>query len=601
MSYSEQKKQLQESLLSISEMVNELLPESPAVDTMGQLLADIKNDYYTIVVVGEFKHGKSTFVNALLGESLMPVDVTPTTATINALFYGENRELHVVKTNGDVEKKELSEASLSQYVASADFNPDDIKYLKIFLPSPLLKNNVVLVDTPGVNDLNQQRSEITHQFIPRADAVLFMVDMRTPIKATEEKFLKDIMKKDGIHKILYAANFLDRIDEEEIEELTEFIERRIQHITRGDKPSVFPFSALEGLEGKLENNEEVLGYSGLIELEAGIGELLNSGTRSQDKLQRFSFRRKHLLGELAAEIETVKHFSNQSIEQLESQLASIGEWFAGREQWYQQIHDYIVERENEIKLIVRKSVQYFGVRLKKDISNKIDLFHGGDIRPFIEKQLPFTIKSQFEQWLDQYNEQINHLFAELAKEVSKGLSESFKSTVKIHADRHGELEIDPEIPFIEATTGNASVKAGLVIGGASTIALLLGGSFFIPLVGMAGLPFLQNKIMQKQLENIKPQLQMSMDEQLTVLIESFNEKLDQYIESSVRRIEEQTTTQFEQQVSYLKTTIDEQIREAHEESSKLQDKLRALTALESQIGKIVKEGVVENDERISIP
>ena len=89
MTYTIKKQQLETEIASTLQQLNALLASSPSIQNIEQLLADIKNDYYTIVVVGEFKHGKSTLVNALLEESLMPVDVTPTTATINAVFYGQ--------------------------------------------------------------------------------------------------------------------------------------------------------------------------------------------------------------------------------------------------------------------------------------------------------------------------------------------------------------------------------------------------------------------------------------------------------------------------------------------------------------------------------
>ena len=588
MTYTIKKQQLETEIASTLQQLNALLASSPSIQNIEQLLADIKNDYYTIVVVGEFKHGKSTLVNALLEESLMPVDVTPTTATINAVFYGQNRELHVVGSNGDIERSELSENNLSNYIASADFNPNDIKYLKMFLPSPLLKNRVVLVDTPGVNDLNQHRSEITHQFIPRADAVIFMVDMRAPINKTEQKFLQQITSKEGIKRIIFAANFIDRIDEEEIDEVVEFIESRVQSIIKGDKPKVYPLSALEGLHAKLEKDEVQLELSGLKPLEQAIYDLLESGTRSIEKLERYTSRINQLFVTIQVEIETVQHFSAQSIEQLEGQLAGILQWFNDKNQWYAQVDDYIDERSDEMKNITGKSIDYFSEQLKKDIANRIELFHGGDMKHFMETQLPLAIKSQFEQWVNQYGENIRELFMKLENEVSKGLSRAFQQTIKVSSVRHSELETDMDIPLIKANTGNSSVKAGLLVGEVSTIALLLGGTFFIPIVGMAGLPFLQSKIAEKQMKTIKPALHQAMDEQLSLLINNFASKVNDHIEKNVIRIRQNAIQHFERQVEYLKISIDDQINDKKRESNELESRIDKLTSFAERLKRITE-------------
>ena len=146
----------------------ECVHQSGKADALNELTSDIQDDFFTIVVLGEFKRGKSTLVNALLGERILPTDVLPETATINAIMYSETPMLSVVMRDGTEEHGEVSEQFLKKFSAR---NPqalaEQVKYIKIGYPADILQQNVVIVDTPGVSDINEQRCEVTHRFLPR--------------------------------------------------------------------------------------------------------------------------------------------------------------------------------------------------------------------------------------------------------------------------------------------------------------------------------------------------------------------------------------------------------------------------------------------------
>lgn len=590
MSYSEHKAKLLYSVEQLREKVIDLLVDSPQEKALNELLDDLHQDFYTIVVVGEFKHGKSTFVNALLEQHMMPVDVTPTTATINAVFYGEKPEVHIVYSDGRSKKTHLSQEVLNEYTASADFNPDEVKYLKIFTPSPMLENRVVLVDTPGVNDLNRHRSEVTYQFIPRADVILFMLDMTTPVKHTEKRFLEERLLKHGSDKILYVANFLDRVDEEEVEDTIDFIEKRLQKITKEDNATIYPISALDGLKGKLTGNEKLLQYSGLLDVETQMKRMIDSGSRSKEKLERFGQRYYDIHEQLLKEIETVKQLSNESLDQLKGQLEAVEKWLNEQSEWKGQIEQYLVKREDEIQFMAQKSAGYFGSKLQTDLQTKIDLFQGNDIKSLVETQLPITIRTSFEQWVDQYSDYMHELFRKLQKEVSEGLSKMFHQTVSIQT-RQEDYHYEASLPIITESTGNASIKAGLAVGGASTIALLLGGPFLIPIVGMAGLPYLQQKIAEKQLENVKPELKYTVEQHVEVIIKDFQSQLVYYISEAIQEIKQHSTDEFSRRMEYLKSKIDQEMavkRGEAQEEIEYQDRLDELKS------EIKSAGIISN-------
>ena len=118
-------------------------------------------EIFLLVIVGEFNAGKSAFINALLGQKLLTEGVTPTTTQINVLHYGENQERQVIHENLHV----------------------------LTLPAPLLQE-ISIVDTPGTNAIIREHEQITSEFVPRSDLVLFITSSDRPFTESENAFLK---------------------------------------------------------------------------------------------------------------------------------------------------------------------------------------------------------------------------------------------------------------------------------------------------------------------------------------------------------------------------------------------------------------------------
>ncbi|RSK28777.1 hypothetical protein EJF36_18905 [Bacillus sp. HMF5848] len=577
--YADNKKELLAAIENLLQLQESALPKSAMCQPLQQLRDDILQDYYTVVVVGEFKHGKSTFVNALLGRDIMPRNVTPTTATINAVFYKETEEMQVIQTDGTVEKQELSREALEKYTAEADFDPNAIQYIKVLMNHPLLQNRVVLVDTPGVNDLNQHRASITHQYIPRADVVLFLTSITDAIKKTEQQFIEQHLLENYLDKTIFIGNFLDRLDDDEIDDICDFVENRLKAVTNRNEVTLLPLSAKEALEARLTEDEELLELSGIQEIEEEILQRIHSSTRNEEKIDRFKIRLASIAESILQEIDTAETLSDNSLEELQQQLQAVVAWFQNQKSWEDELVSYLHEREEEVSYMVRKSVRHFGDRLNTDVENRIALYHGPDIKALVETQLPIAIRSQFMQWIDQYEDSINSLFHKLSRSVEKGLADAFSENVKLHAQHEGGLRFDVDAPMIQASSGNAHVKAGLLMGGASSIALLMGAGFFLPLVGMAGLPFLSQKIAEKQMETIKPELMAAVREQVDVLIDDFQSYLNRYIRKNIESIRENSLMEFDRIIQSYEQLLQNEIRNKEKEAADIAAHQQLLTDL----------------------
>lgn len=155
---------------------------------------------FRLVVMGEIKKGKSSFINALIGtENLVPVHSDVATSTIFKIHYGPEIKYTVYfakDQNGEARGKLTIEAAQLNEYGTEDGNPENVKnvdFIRVECPAPILKNGLVIVDTPGVGGLFKKHREITFRHAPNADSVFFITDsVESPIGADEVKFLKEL-------------------------------------------------------------------------------------------------------------------------------------------------------------------------------------------------------------------------------------------------------------------------------------------------------------------------------------------------------------------------------------------------------------------------
>ncbi|TAK35692.1 MAG: GTP-binding protein [Chloroflexota bacterium] len=177
------------------------------------------DELFLLVVVGEFNAGKSAFINALLGEAVLPEGVTPTTTQINLLRHGSSSSSHTL--TGDV--------------------------LEIVRPVPFL-GEVTIVDTPGTNAVIRRHEEITREFVPRSDLVLFVTSADRPFTESERLFLERI--REWGKKVVLVLNKVDLFaSEAEIQQVDHFIADHARALL-GFAPEIFPLSARLALRAK---------------------------------------------------------------------------------------------------------------------------------------------------------------------------------------------------------------------------------------------------------------------------------------------------------------------------------------------------------------
>ncbi|OPX71682.1 MAG: GTPase Era [Methanoregulaceae archaeon PtaB.Bin152] len=241
----------------------------PQEKTLTSLRDRLAEGRFQLAVLGQFKRGKSTLLNALLGEDLLPSSVIPLTAIPTFIRYGQERSIHVHFQDQRKEEIYPSEnvnwmsKTLLGYV-SENVNPKNekgVSYVEITHPSPLL-SDVVLIDTPGIGSTHRHNTEMTLNFLPQCDAALFLVSADPPITEVEVDFLRQVREK--VSRVFFVLNKIDYLSEPEREMALTFLKKVLDESV-GIMPDgqIFPVSAKQALMAKETGDPALLAASGL--------------------------------------------------------------------------------------------------------------------------------------------------------------------------------------------------------------------------------------------------------------------------------------------------------------------------------------------------
>ena len=240
----------------------------------GDLIVKLAEDRFTLAVLGQFKRGKSSLMNAIIGSNLLPTGVLPLTSAITVLRYGPTERLIINRENSNF-PDELPVSSLPEYVTETS-NPGNIKKVKtacVEAPVPFLRNGIEFVDTPGVGSSILANTETTYDFLPKCDAVLFVTSIDTPMTNTEIMFLREIRR--FVVKIFFVINKIDLVADEEHDKVLNFVTETIRAQTGSETVKVFALSAIMGLKARLTGDAILYEQSGLKALEDALASFLS--------------------------------------------------------------------------------------------------------------------------------------------------------------------------------------------------------------------------------------------------------------------------------------------------------------------------------------
>lgn len=327
------------------------------------------NEEFIVVVVGEFSAGKSTFLNALMGNWYLPSATKETTATVNFLKHisrsEDNNNVHIHYVDDTMESVQIDNLtvdSLKKYVSTDGDNvAKKIKKVDIYLESKFLEDNVTLVDSPGLNGVLEGHKDITMDQIEKSHACIFMFDANQPGKQTDFDFLKKI--KDKTDNLFFLINKIDQINEEEGETVASVSDKvkesySGQFTEEKSIPKIYGISAFKALVGRnkkpisfygrkdrTEDEKMVLVRESLIEeFEDRLYKYLSTGEKTRDLLLEPIERIDKTLQANFCDFEEQEQMLNgeRSAEELEEQIAQIKSHKI-------ELEDILIGKEKEIK------------------------------------------------------------------------------------------------------------------------------------------------------------------------------------------------------------------------------------------------------------
>lgn len=594
MSTVEAKKRIQAVLYEL--LAQDFVQENTAAyEKLTELQQDIKNDFFVVVVLGEFKRGKSTFINALIGNDLLPTDVLPETATINALIYNEKPELEIIMQDGSVECGQVERSFLERFSAKNQTDEcSKIKYLKIGYPFKLLNNNVVIVDTPGVSDLNEQRCDVTYNFIPKANAVLFLLDANSPLKKSEIDFIEEKLLAQGIDNIIFLVNKYDNIDDEEDEDFWENLQvHMFKAFSESEHPlkalNMYPLSAKMALRGVLEQKQNFIDASGIVEIKTTLQKTVSEGRVEEEKLARYKARMQTVLLGLGSELENKRALKSADLEKLREAQAGLQELFDEQLENKQKLAGFVEEEKKNIIAMTDKSLRFFYKRLEERIIDDVQFYKGLDFKDYVEQRVSKAIQRELENWLMSYAPNIDVLLRTVEKEIARGISYRFNQKIALNANfgyKPGVGGYGVNVTALDVS--NATVKAGALTAGGAGLLMLIGGPVLMPFISMAAFPFLQRRFLEDQLATAKEQVIPSIQEQLSDCVFRMRQELHKYIDEKSTTIIKNSEYAYDTVLEDLRARIDAEIDEKKHLSNDLGGEIAKLSAEINSINKTLQ-------------
>jgi len=233
------------------------------------LLARLAEDRFNLAVVGQFKRGKSSLMNAVIGRDLLPTGLLPLTSAITTLCYGPQERV-LLRRTGWAFEQEISLGELADYITERG-NPGNAKQLieaRVELPVRFLRRGLHFIDTPGVGSARQENTATTYAFLPEADAVIFVTSVEAPLTETEQRFLHDI--REHVRKLFIIVNKIDLLSVAERDEVLRYIRAGIDTTLGARDMRLYPVSARQALDAKLTGDDDRLRVSGLFDMEAAL-------------------------------------------------------------------------------------------------------------------------------------------------------------------------------------------------------------------------------------------------------------------------------------------------------------------------------------------
>ncbi len=407
-------------LNEIKILLNGLLSKSLSGE-LNELFEKVSAEKFYLVILGLFKRGKSSFINSLLGEIVVPSGVVPLTAIITLIEYGEERSAEIFFEDGHSQK--VKPENVNDFIAE-ELNPNNVKkVLKVVIynPSDLLKY-VTIIDTPGVGSSLEHNTQTTLKFVNKIDAALFILSTDIPITQLEVDFLKKL--RGIVPEIIFVLNKIDILQQKELDELVRYDHNVLKDICNREYKFYLTSSKL-ALEGEEKNDKHLTVLSRINEVKNGILNLLEV-QKEQILIKSTAFRFLKILEEAEAlirfKLNTLKMPAKILDEKLEQFKKSVEVMKNEKDEF-----DILMEgKVKQLKDFVSAEAEKLGNTLVKNIKT--------DFSDNLENNLMKIRNADLNNFQIEYFKIIQSEFDEMKEKLEKEVIERFKNLLRKYGD-----------------------------------------------------------------------------------------------------------------------------------------------------------------------
>jgi len=403
---------------------------NPLQNSLDELAEKLQANHFYLVIVGLFKRGKSSLINALIGRELAPVAVTPLTSVITFFEYGTETKAAVLFKDGRNETIPLPD--VVQFVSEEE-NPENKKRvhcLKIYTNAPILEH-IILVDTPGLGSLFSHNSDTTLEFLPKIDAALFVLSADIPISKTDEEFL--LKMKFSIPNVLFVLNKSDLLTEDELRKMVRYNLTALKKIFHdNDEIEVIPvssrafFQKRNGNGGKTDSNLVLLQNRIKEKIIGSKDEILTA-----QSIRQLLALADHLETLLKVKSDTLQLPLHEAENKRRSLQKSLEFMAAGRDDFEAVIKrkvDLLREKVTEKTDSKKKELEEYCIRnLKKEAVVTWEHIKQSDANLFYNKVLNF-ITDQYDELKTQLEDTVREEFGSILRQYSHQ-SQSFLNEI----------------------------------------------------------------------------------------------------------------------------------------------------------------------------
>ncbi len=576
-----------------------------------------------LAVVGEFSSGKSTFINALLRQELLPTSVLPTTAAETLFRYGTQLDLTVrFKTlaqslqyskqsahiwqqirlaSPDVKIDGFDLSECLRLLTSVERVADRITSVIVHHSAAFLRNNVVIIDTPGVNALNEQHAHITYNLIEReADSAVIIIPAPIPLSITLVDFLKEQLKP-YLHRCIFVVTQIDRVRERERDSVVENIRRRLTStVALPQSTKVHACSAQLVLDSMAQPNAALNGAN------------WNDQFRDLEGMLFERLRRERML----SIAESLLRLLQQLFEQLDDYLQQRWESYRRRKaaiesDVIQDLKSFTSEQHRTYRLELQATVMQTRTEGRRIVSGQSaktrENIHKAIFEAKDENALKIVLTQQAHSILDSSGQVITQKLQETlrklslaAERIGRSFDEEFTkeysrlravSGLLVAGNQGTNRDLLPDVSIVLSPAeelnrrmdqkGNWTI-GGVALGGAAVgTAIMPGLGTVIGLLagGIIGAMF------GPSLEKRKAEVWQQLEPQLASCFAAMDEAVAAKIESHAQALQTALDKRIDTYIARYKSTVDTMIRQQQGEQAELQ---RLQTAVEQDRKELTK-------------